>query len=488
MMNVLSISKEAGKEMCRNEHPANENMGRIDYPAIEKWEKWDVSEIVSDLMGKTFHCPQCGNVHSMTTKQIRLEEDLIDHMGDAIEELGLSGKCFVVFDKNTYRVAGERLINALERFQTGFYIFEREDLHADSQTIGRLMIAMADQPDFLVSCGSGCITDTVRYSAYMTKIPFAAFGTAASMDGYASSSSPLIVDGFKRTCQGKAPVGIFADTGILANAPRKMTAAGFGDVLAKIIAIMDWKLARDIEGEPYCPLISDLVSKAVEECVSLSSELSRGDPAACGKLMQVLSLTGIAMQMMGTSRPASGAEHQISHLLEMRDIQSGKTGSLHGDKVGIGTLISLYIYNRMFSNGMPEQRPTLPADQWEREVRRVYGPLAEQAIRINGSTPPRGEEWEAQKKCMEIAMNRYGFEFVKKIPRLLPQYKAMIEAMGGPVRPDQLGYSIQDTYDAIAYSKEVRPKFTLLRIAERYGWLYDLSGEIAHGLPRDEIY
>jgi glycerol-1-phosphate dehydrogenase [NAD(P)+] len=322
----------------------------------------------------------------------------------------------------------------------------------------------------------------------MTKIPFAAFGTAASMDGYASSSTPLIVDGFKRTCPGKAPLGIFADTKILANAPRKMTAAGFGDVLAKIIAIMDWKLARDVEGEPYCSLISSLVSKAVEECVSLSSELSQGDPAACGKIMQVLSLTGIAMQMMGTSRPASGAEHQISHLLEMQDIQSGKTGSLHGDKVGIGTLISLYIYSRMFGEGMPEQRPTLPADQWEREVRRVYGPLAEQAIRINDSIPPQGEEWEAQKKRIEIAMNQYGFDFVKKIPLLLPQYKAMIEAMGGPVRPDQLGYSVQDTYDAIAHSKEVRPKFTLLRIAERYGWLYDLAEEISHGLPRDEIY
>lgn len=459
-----------------------------EYPTIEKWDEWNVSEIVNDLMGKTFKCPKCGNVHSMSTKVLKLEEGLVDRMGDAITSLGLSGKCLVVFDKNTYRVAGKRLLKALERFNPEHYIFDRDDLHADSHAIGRVLIAMADHPDFLVSCGSGCITDTVRHSSLMTKTPFVSFGTAASMDGYASSSTPLIVDGFKTTYPGKAPLGIFADTRILADAPRKMTAAGFGDVLAKIIAIIDWKLAHDIEGEPYCPLISSLVLKAVEECVSLSSELSQADPAACGKLMQVLSLTGIAMQMMGTSRPASGAEHHISHLLEMRDIQTGKLGSLHGDKVGIGTLISLYMYGRMFSAGMPEQRRTMPADQWEREVRRVYGSLADEAILRNESAPPSGEIWESQKKQLEISMKNYGFEFVKKIPKLLPKYKAMIEAMGGPVRPDQLGYSVQDTYDAIAHGKEVRPKFTLLRIAERYGWLYDLAREISEGLPEGKIY
>jgi len=458
------------------------------YPAIEKCDDWNVSEIVTDLMGKSFTCPKCGNEHSMTTKKLLLEVDLVDRVGDAILELGLVGKCLVIFDKNTYRVAGKRLLKSLERFKPESFIFERDDLHADSQAIGRVMIAMANKPDFLVSCGTGCITDTVRYSSLMTKVPFVAFGTAASMDGYASSATPLIVDGFKITYPGKAPLGIFADTAILATAPRQMTAAGFGDVLAKIIAIMDWRLAADVEGEPYCPLISSLVTKAVNECISISDELSRGDPDACGKLMQVLSLTGIAIQMMGTSRPASGAEHQISHLLEMRDIQTGKTGSLHGDKVGIGTLISLYMYHRMFGEGMPEQRPILDAIKWEQEIRRVYGPLANEAIRRNESTPPSGEVWGAQKKQIEKSMKEYGFEFVKMIPRMLPLYKSMIEKLGGPVRPDQLGYSVQETYDAIAHGKEVRPKFTLLRIAERYGWLYDLASEISQGLPKGEIY
>ena len=474
--------------MCSVEFPQNKTVYENGYPTIEKWKESDCSSILAELMGRTFLCPECGKIHSMTTRKIQLEEGLTDKMGDAVESLGLSGHCLILFDRNTYNIAGSRLTPALARFRPTCHIFEGEDLHAGSEMIGRVLIAMTGKPDFLVSCGSGCITDTVRYAAFMTNVPFVAFCTAASMDGYASSSSPLIVDGFKTTYPAKPPLGIFADTRILADAPRRMTAAGFGDVLAKTVALMDWRLARDVEGESYCPLIAQLVTKAVDECIALSSELARQEPAACGKLMQVLALTGIAIQMFGTTRPASGGEHHISHLLEIRDIQKGAKGSLHGDKVGIGTLISLSMYNKMFRQGIPEQRPVMPEETWRREVGRVFGPLAVPVFQTNDPEPPSGETWVSQKKRMEAAMKEYGFDFVKKIPLLLPEYKSMIESMGGPVRPDQLGYTPEETYDAIAFGKEVRPKFTILRIAERYGWLYDLADEIARGLPEGAIY
>jgi glycerol-1-phosphate dehydrogenase [NAD(P)+] len=477
-------------------------MGENTKPEYEKWQDWSVSEIVEDLMGKSFICPECGKRHTMVTQKLVLRKGLVDSVGEELEGLEISGKCLVVFDKNTYEIAGERLLESLKKYNPSKFVFMRDDLHADSAAIGRLLIAMQEPVDFLVSCGSGTITDTVRFTSFMMGKPFVAFGTAASMDGYASSSSPIMVDGFKTSYPGRAPLGIFADTEILASAPRKMTAAGFGDVLAKIIAVIDWRLAYDVEGEPYCPLIATLVEKAVYECTALSDELAKADPDACGKLMQVLSLTGIAMQMMGTTRPASGAEHQISHLLEMKDVRTGKTGSLHGDKVGIGTLISLYMYYRLFgqftpsqslatsslSLAMPEQRPIMPTEKWKSEIRRVYGSIADEAISRNESEPPQGKKWEDQKLVLQQSMNTYGIDFVKTIPLLLPSYKAMIEAMGGPVYPHQLGYTVSETYDAIAHGKEVRPKFTILRIAERFGHLYDLADEIAKGLPEGKIY
>ena len=85
-------------------------------------------------------------------------------------------------------------------------------------------------------------------------------------------------------------------------------------------------------------------------------------------------------------------------------------------------------------------------------------------------------------------MESYGYDVVDSFKTLLPEARDKIAAMGGPTRPDHLGYSVQDTFDAIAFGKENRPKFTTLRLAERYGWLYDLADEIARGLPEGTIY
>ena len=278
-----------------------------------------------------------------------------------------------------------------------------------------------------------------------------------------------------------------------------MTAAGFGDVLAKVIAILDWRLALAAEDEDYCPLIAALVDRAAQDCLDLADDLveqeAMTDQAfdnkgkACTRLMETLALTGMAMQMMGNTRPASGAEHHISHLLEMRDIQMHRQGSLHGDKVGIGTLVSMAMYLRLFQDGqMPRQKPTLDPKTWEKEVRRVYGPLAGHALAINPSQPPQGAEWEEQKRQLVWAMEHFGFANVERFKTLLPIARDKILAMGGPAYPDQLGYSVQDTYDAIAFGKEVRPKFTTLRLAERYGWIYDLAEDFAANLPTRSTY
>lgn len=463
-------------------------MKKVKIPGIKEIRRMNMSDIVEMFTGKNFMCNECGQTHFIRTKKIVIQKGIFDIIQRELKDAGIKGKCLVVFDKNTYTAAGEKLMESLQEFGPRKYIFDRDDLHADSHAIGRVLLAMCENPDFLVSCGSGTITDIVRYSAFMTKTPFVSFGTAASVDGYASSSTPVIVDGFKTTYPGCPPVGVFADTEILSQAPKKMTAAGLGDVLAKTVAAMDWKLARDIEGEKHCPLIAAIVERGVDECVRIANEISKADSESCGKLMQVLALTGIAMQMMGTTRPASGGDHHISHLLEMRDIREGKAGTLHGDKVGIGTLISLYMYHSLFKDGIPEQRRTMPEGTWQKEIKRVYGPLSGEAIERNEPEPPKGEIWESQKKRIEKAMNEYGFEFVEKIPAMLSLYKRIIEKAGGPVYPHMLGYSDSDTYDAIAFGKEIRPKVTILRIAERYGHLYELAEKISKGLPKGEIY
>lgn len=458
---------------------------------------------VRGWFGQTKKCPACGREHTIQTRMLEQNNDMADHIGDYLKTLGIKGRCLVVMDEKSKTAAGDRLLLGLKAYQPESIVFHRPDLHADEEALGTVLAALSSRPDFLVSCGSGTLTDITRYNSFMTGIPFVSFATAASVDGFASGSTPLLINGFKTTYPGVSPEGIFYDPLVLARAPAKMTAAGFGDALAKLIALIDWRLAYAAEDEAYCPLVAGMVDRAVEDCLNLADDLAvshetEPDEAeerlvrkgeACSRLMETLALTGMGMQMMGFTRPASGGEHHISHLLEMRDNQMHRKGSLHGDKVGIGTLISMVMYIRLFGDGnMPRQRPTLPASVWEKEVKRVYGPLSEYALSINDSEPPKGAVWEEQKRQIEIGMERYGFAIVNRFKSLLPIARDKITAMGGPVRPDQLGYSEQETYDAIAFGKEVRPKFTILRLAERYGWLYDLAEEISKGLPKGAVY
>ena len=459
------------------------------------WRHMADMATVFDWLGQSKVCPACGQTHTIQTRRLSQGENIAGDIGHHLTDLGFTGRCLVVMDQNTRQAAGLALMEGLTRYQPRALVFERDDLHADEHALGSLLVALADRPDFMVSCGSGTLTDITRYNSLMTGIPFVSYATAASVDGFASTTTPILNHGFKTTFPGVAPEAVFYDPAVLAAAPAAMTAAGFGDVMAKIIAMIDWRLAYAVENEAYCPLIAALVEHAIKDCLDLAGDLAaktedltrRG--IACARLMETLSLTGIGMQMMGSSRPASGSEHHISHLLEMRDIQRQRRGSLHGDKVGIGTLISMTIYQRLFAGEkMPEQRPVMAADRWESEVRRVFGPLAPAALAINSPQPPQGTEWDRQKQIIGQAMDLFGYDYVRSFEQLLPAAREKITAIGGPVRPDQLGYSVQDTYDAIAFGKEVRPKFTTLRLAERFGWLYDLAEEIAAGLPLGKVY
>ncbi len=458
------------------------------------WSELASMQFLRSRLGQTFTCPACGREHSLATKMMAESEDMANRIAEYIKELGLSGSCLIVMDENTKAAAGDQLMEGMASYNPQAFVYQRPDLHADEKSLGELLTGMSNQPDFLVACGSGTITDITRYNSFMTKIPFIVYAPAASVDGFASASTPLLVNNFKSTYPGQAPLGIFFDPLVLARAPQKMTAAGFGDVLAKLTALLDWRLAFAVEDEPYCPMIAALVDRAVADCLELAEDLAGSSSLAargraCSRLMEVLSLTGLAMQLMGSSRPASGSDHQISHLLEMRDVQQGRTGSLHGDKVGIGTLIGMYMYTRLFAGGrMPEQKKTMPPDVWRREVHRVYGPMAERALAINPDRPPAGRVWQEQKEQLEKAMHSFGFAAVERFRALLPQARDKISLVGGPTRPDQLGYTEQEVYDAIAFGKENRPKFTTLRLAERYGWLYELAVEIAWGLPRGDIY
>ena len=123
--------------------------------------------------------------------------------------------------------------------------------------------------------------------------------------------------GFKKTLPAVAPEIVLADTEIIKNAPMELVRSGVGDIMAKYTALADWKMAHVLTNELLCEKIYSIMQDAADTVMQSVPGIARGEESAYADVTYALIMSGIAMQMMGNSRPASGAEHHISHMIEM---------------------------------------------------------------------------------------------------------------------------------------------------------------------------
>ena len=285
----------------------------------------------------------CGKAHEMETKLCVVEAGALKRFDEYKNELGISGRCAVIYDENTYRAT-----EGLHPKADMEIILSPENLHADEHGVALANEKLSGNFDYLVAVGSGTIHDITRYIAYERGITFISCPTAASVDGFCSSVAAMTWYGFKRTLTAVAPTIVIADTEVISKAPIRLARSGFGDMIGKYIALSDWRIGALITGEYFCSEIYNLTYKATEEVIKSAEGISSGDLSAYEKLTYGLLLSGIAMQMLGTSRCASGAEHHISHLIEMQpEPLSLSSSALHGEKVGVATLIAATEYHRM---------------------------------------------------------------------------------------------------------------------------------------------
>lgn len=201
----------------------------------------------------------------------------------------------------------------------------------DLDTLIGLFKKMSRATDVVVGVGGGRALDAAKYLASLAKLPFIAFPTSLSNDGFCSPQSSLLIDGKRRSLAARLPFGVVVDTELCAQAPRSLTLSGVGDLAAKFTAIFDWKLAFHATGEEvddFAALLSD---------GSVRAFLAHPEIDAMGIRMLATSLmfNGIAMEICGSSRPASGSEHLISHALD----EATQTPRLHGIQVGVATYL-----------------------------------------------------------------------------------------------------------------------------------------------------
>ena len=280
------------------------------------------------------------------TKALLLGAGVLSGVASLFKEQFADHKAKIIADKTTWDVAGERVSQLFKQggvIQEEPYIFDEPEFHAEWKYIEQLDEVLKDSAAIPVAVGSGTINDLTKLCSFHNDRRYMVVATAASMDGYVAFGASITKDGNKQTFPCTAPQAVVADTDIIATAPAHMTASGYADLFAKVPAGADWILADALGIEPIDPLSFGIVQNGLQDALSDPAAARQGDPTALKKLIEGLLLGGFAMQAYPkSSRPASGADHQFSHLLNMENfvMKNGQAPS-HGFQVSIGTLVSL---------------------------------------------------------------------------------------------------------------------------------------------------
>ncbi len=409
----------------------------------------------------SFQNCSCGRAHSFDLKVYEADRGLVHRVGDILSKSGFPKKIYVVSDENAIH-ASNGILHALDQcgfhYQTKIYPDMR---YAYMSTAKEIMNAAAGF-DGILSIGTGSVNDVCRYAAAHAKKAFAIFATAPSMDGFASDSAPLIDNDFKISYPCRQPSVVIADTDILAAAPVELKAAGFGDILGKYVGIVDWKVANYTTGEYYCEKIVALVKKAVADVVAIADKVTVHDPEAAKAIMDSLILTGCAMQLAKCTRPASGAEHVVSHFWEIHKLEKGIWPDFHGKKVGIATLLVTKIYKKLLH--YPSIEPHKESLDLEDVLSHYSAKNREEIIGYNVPNPTDAID-------PAVLKDRWP-DILTSIREDLPDETALLDIMhraGCVTELQDANLTPEFALEALRYSPYMRRRITLLRILDMLG-------------------
>ena len=377
----------------------------------------------------------------------------------------------LVADQNTYAVLGERVEGALkqEGFDVKTVVLQGAEVTPDEYYIMQVLLQAGKSQRIYLAVGSGTLTDITRFVSHRTRTDFISVPTAPSVDGFASVGAPLVVGKWKQTVPAQPPIAIFADELTLRNAPRPMIAAGFGDMLGKYTALADWKLGGLLWDEPYSDDIAGRAWAALTNCVRHADAIGRGEEEGICAQMEGLIVTGLSMVEAASSRPAGGSEHHISHFLEMKLLREGRPPVFHGAKVGVACTLMAQRYAklRQMSKAQAAERLAASAlperDQEIERMRRVLGPLAEQAIREQAPfLDMTAADYERLKRKV---LDRW--DEIQAIAGMVPGHDelvARLKTVGAAPDMRSLGLSDEEVALAQEYAHYLRNRFTVLKL------------------------
>lgn len=408
----------------------------------------------------------CGRKHEIVVDDIIIDSGAIKQLPDILKRPNYEDKKSLVMicDENTYEAAGkqvEAIVPGLKKI-----VLDSENLHANEHGVeaAKKGLDQIGEVDLMIAVGSGTIHDITRYHAYEMKIPFFSVPTAASVDGFVSTVAAMTWHGFKKSFTAVSPIVVIADTDIFKKAPLRLTASGVSDLLGKYTALADWKITHLLTGEYICDEICNMEYEALDRLRDSLDGLTTGDTKAYEDLMYGLLLSGLAMQMTGNSRPASGAEHHMSHLWEM-EVINDYIDFYHGEKVGVGLVLASKIYHEAAKKMRTSDFKVKDAMPLEEElIKEKFSKPGMFDTIMEENTPNLLEEIDSKKliECKnEIA------EIIDQIPTA-EELIAMIDKVEGVKSLEDLGFNQSYQAQTANLSPYVRARITFMRLLKFY--------------------
>ena len=422
----------------------------------------------------------CGKDHKFYSDVI-IGEGVINNIPQVLDKYNAK-KVYVIADKNTYAAAGEKVVSIIEKSGVNVlsYIFNKDEVEPDEANVGLAIMHYDVKCDAIIGVGSGVINDISKIVASVSNKPYIIVGTAPSMDGYASDSSSMTRDGLKISLPSKSADVIIGDVDILCQAPLKMMVSGLGDMLAKYVSICEWRIANLILGEYYCENIASLVRLALKRCIDNADGLLKRDKKAVTSVFEGLVICGAAMKYAGVSRPASGVEHYISHIWDMRNISFNTPMDFHGIQCAIGTLVSTRVYEQIL-NLTPDREKALAYvdafdfDDWSEKLSAFLGKGAESMIALEAKEQKYNKE--AHKQRLEKIISNW--DEIKKIAseELVSSkwLENLLDSLGAPKSVEDIGLDSSILPMTFMASKDIRDKYVLPRLAWDLGIIEELK-------------
>ena len=423
-----------------------------------------------------FVCPDCGKRHFGGLNECITGKGAFDRFIPTLGKYGIT-KPFVLCDRDTYPAAGEKGCSLLKDAKIPFtpHTVQRTHPAPDERIVGEAVMYFDKSCDGIVVFGSGVLNDTGKILANMTGLPYILIATAPSMDGFASGTSSMERSGLKVSLPSKCPDCVIGDAQILAKAPALMTASGIGDMLAKYVSIVEWKIASLLIGEEYCETVAEIVRTALDECVKNGAAAVQGDEEAVTAVMNGLVISGLAMNYAGISRPASGMEHYISHIIDMRALEFGRPGDLHGIQCGIAALVTVREYEKL-KKLTPDREKALgyvsrfDFDAYAAYLRENLGHGAEAMI----AGEKKEKKYDREKHAARLEKILGNWDKLTAIMDELPdsaELEKFMREIGHPTTFAEIGITAEEEAMAFTMAKDIRDKYVLGRL------LWDLGME-----------